>query len=112
MLLMRRLVLLLACAAVLAASPVQLVSTASYTNYLQNQLYTHNGDNRGFGAQHDLARTNIYNLFAGFGLATSLDSTRACSSSPSIAKSRGSSAALRTPAAIAVMISAVWCRSI
>jgi Zn-dependent M28 family amino/carboxypeptidase len=50
------------------------VSQASYTDYLNNSLYTHDGDNRGIGGtEHDLARTNIYNAFSGFGLTTSLD---------------------------------------
>jgi Zn-dependent M28 family amino/carboxypeptidase len=35
-------------------------------------LYTHLGDNRGFGAEHDLARANIYSEFDSFGLSTSL----------------------------------------
>jgi Zn-dependent M28 family amino/carboxypeptidase len=50
------------------------VSQTSYQHYLADVLYTHTGDNRGVGgAQHDLARTNIYNLFQSFGLQTSLD---------------------------------------
>ena len=50
------------------------VSLASYTGYLDDQLYTHTGDNRGLtGAEHDLARDNIEMLLGGFGLATSLD---------------------------------------
>jgi len=52
---------------------VDQVSQASYTDYLDNSLYTHNGDNRGFGAEHDLARSNIYNAFDSFGLTTDLD---------------------------------------
>jgi Zn-dependent M28 family amino/carboxypeptidase len=54
---------------------VDQVSQVSYTHYLSddNFLYTHNGDNRGYGPQHDLARTNIYNTFESFGLSTSLD---------------------------------------
>lgn len=51
---------------------VQGISQTSYTNYLQNDLYTRTGDNRGFGAEHDLARTSIYNSFASFGLQTTL----------------------------------------
>jgi hypothetical protein len=39
------------------------VSEASYRDYLDNWLYTHAGDNRGFGAQHDMARDNIEALF-------------------------------------------------
>jgi hypothetical protein len=50
------------------------VSQASYTNYLDNTLYTHDGSNRGLsGAQHDPAQTNISSALSGFGLATSLD---------------------------------------
>jgi len=50
------------------------VSQASYTSYLNDSLYTHTGDNRGLaGAEHDLARTNVYNGFASFGLTTSLE---------------------------------------
>jgi len=53
---------------------VAAVDQASYTSYLTDSLYTHNGDNRGIGgAQHDLARTNIYNAFVAFGLTTSLE---------------------------------------
>jgi Zn-dependent M28 family amino/carboxypeptidase len=48
------------------------VSAGSYQGYLDNQLYAHDGDNRGFGADHDPARTNIYNDFLSFGLTTSL----------------------------------------
>jgi autotransporter-associated beta strand protein len=45
-----------------------LVSQSAYTDVHVNSLYTHAGNNRGYGAQHDLARTNIYNAFANFGL--------------------------------------------
>lgn len=49
------------------------ISQTSYTDYLDNFLYTHDGDNRGIGgAEHDLARDSIYGEFASFGLATSL----------------------------------------
>ncbi len=51
---------------------VSQVSQTTYTNYLDNMLYTHLGDNRGFGAEHDLARANIYSEFDSFGLSTSL----------------------------------------
>jgi autotransporter-associated beta strand protein len=45
------------------------VSQSAYTSFLANRLYTHTGDNRGIGgAQHDLARSNIYDTFAGLGL--------------------------------------------
>ncbi len=48
------------------------ISQSSYTSYLADYLYTHNGNNRGYGAEHDLARSNIYNLFQSFGLTTTL----------------------------------------
>ena len=51
---------------------VDQVSQTAYTNYLDNTLYTHTGSNRGIGgAQHDLARDNIYSEFNSFGLAAS-----------------------------------------
>ncbi|HUS91528.1 MAG TPA: M28 family metallopeptidase [Phycisphaerae bacterium] len=59
------------------------VSGTSYRDYLDNGLFTHAGDNRGFAnvadndylptAQHDAARDNILSLFAGLGLEASLD---------------------------------------
>lgn len=50
------------------------ISQTSYTNYLDNLLYTHLGDDRGIGGyEHDLARDNILNAFASFGLTASLD---------------------------------------
>jgi len=49
------------------------VSQASYQNYLDNYLYTYAGSNRGFGAQHDLAQTNILNEFDARGLTAYLD---------------------------------------
>lgn len=50
------------------------VSQIRYSKYLGNSLYTYSGADRGIGgAQHDLARTNIYNAFASFGLNTYLD---------------------------------------
>ena len=49
------------------------ISQSGYTDYLTNSLYTHLGDDRGLsGAEHDLARDNIYDTFAAFGLDTSL----------------------------------------
>jgi len=56
-----------------ATTMVSGISQASYTNYLDNFLYTHTGDDRGYGPEHDLARDAIYNEFANFGLQTSLD---------------------------------------
>ena len=32
-----------------------------YTHYHQDLLYTYMGDNRGFGPEHDMAQTNIFN---------------------------------------------------
>lgn len=52
---------------------VEHVSQANYTDYLDNMLYTHSGDDRGFGPEHDLARSNIRAEFESFGLQTSLD---------------------------------------
>jgi len=50
------------------------VTQADYTGY-HELLYVHNGNNRGIGgAQHDLARTNIFNTLQSFGLTTTLDS--------------------------------------
>jgi hypothetical protein len=48
------------------------INETSYTHFLEDVLYTHDGDNRGFGAEHDLARTAIYDAFVGYGLTTSL----------------------------------------
>ena len=48
------------------------ISQTSYTNYLDNLLYTHLGDDRGYGSEHDLARENIYSSFESYGLSTSL----------------------------------------
>ncbi|MHC4560320.1 MAG: M28 family metallopeptidase, partial [Planctomycetota bacterium] len=54
------------------AEVVEQVSTESYMNYLLNDLYTHDGDERCFGPQHDLAQQRIRELFESFGLETSL----------------------------------------
>jgi hypothetical protein len=48
------------------------ISESSYRHFLYDVLYTHDGDNRGFGPEHDLARGAIYNTFTGYGLTTSL----------------------------------------
>jgi len=59
-----------------ASGVVELVSqvkTDSYRDFLRNDLYAHNGDDRScLGPQHDLARQRIRERFEGFGLATSL----------------------------------------
>jgi hypothetical protein len=54
------------------AEIVDQVSKESYTDYLRNDLYTHDGDERCFGLQHDLAQQRIRELFESFGLETSL----------------------------------------
>lgn len=51
---------------------VNQVSLESYTNYLQNDLYTHDGDERCLGPQHDVAQQQIQRLFEGFGLTVNL----------------------------------------
>ncbi len=51
---------------------VDQVSQDNYSYYLDDLLYTHTGDDRGFGSEHDLARANIFNEFDSFGLQTSL----------------------------------------
>jgi hypothetical protein len=66
----------LRCEGVSAASVADLVeqvSRDSYMNYLQNNLFAHDGDDRCYGPAHDLARQNIQERFEGFGLSTSLD---------------------------------------
>ena len=52
---------------------VDQVSQDNYSNYLDYLLYTHTGDNRGYGSEHDLARANIFNEFDSFGLQTTLN---------------------------------------
>ena len=49
------------------------IDEASYTHVHQDLLYTHTGDNRGFGIEHDLARDNIFDWFESLGLQTSLE---------------------------------------
>jgi hypothetical protein len=49
------------------------VSEASYRDFLDNWLFTHAGDNRGFGLEHDLARGNIETLFLIWGLDVALE---------------------------------------
>ena len=69
--------MLFATAPVLASGMGQVaaaqVSEASYRHYLDDMLYTHAGDNRGFGPEHDLAQANIAALFASFGLTVTLE---------------------------------------
>jgi len=61
--------------AVTVGEVVGQVSQSSYTDYLNNHLYTHTGNSRGITGsnQHDLARTEIYNSFSSFGMTTTLD---------------------------------------
>jgi Zn-dependent M28 family amino/carboxypeptidase len=51
---------------------VNQVSQTTYSYYLDDMLYTHLGDNREWGPEHDLAQSNIYGEFESFGLSTSL----------------------------------------
>lgn len=51
-------------------SVVNDIRESSYKHFIEDQLYTRLGDNRGFGPQHDLARENIASYFAGLGLTT------------------------------------------
>jgi hypothetical protein len=51
---------------------VEQVSQTTYRHYLDDMLYTHLGDDRQWGEEHDLARENIYSEFNSFGLDTSL----------------------------------------
>jgi hypothetical protein len=51
----------------------QQVSQANYKHYLEDLLYTFLGDNRGFGPEHDLARTNIHDTLQSFGLTVTLE---------------------------------------
>ena len=65
----------LPCESVSAASVADIVgqiNLESYTNYLRDDLYTHDGDERCFGPQHDLAQQRIQELFEGFGLESNL----------------------------------------
>jgi hypothetical protein len=49
---------------------VSQVNTKSYRDYVRNDLYAHDGDDRSCtGAQHDPARQNIKKRFESFGLA-------------------------------------------
>ena len=65
----------------LSATIQDVVNTVSYDSYRSylgypgdttNPLFTQEGNNRYYtSTQHDLARTNIFNMFSGFGLTTS-----------------------------------------
>jgi hypothetical protein len=47
---------------------VDQIDVDSYYDFLYNQLYTHPGDDRGFGPEHDLARDNIQGFLESYGL--------------------------------------------
>ncbi len=51
------------------------ISRASLQDYLDNHLYTHDGDDRHYssGPEHDLAQANIFDHFVAEGLDTYLD---------------------------------------
>ncbi|MBU0640180.1 MAG: M28 family peptidase [Planctomycetes bacterium] len=49
-----------------------LVEEAQYQWVLDDMLYTHYGDDRGWGPEHDLAQANIQMLFEDYGLVTNL----------------------------------------
>lgn len=55
------------------ADIVELVSVDSYTHYLYDRLYTHDGDDRKYGPEHNLARDNIFEDFSDMGLDVALD---------------------------------------
>lgn len=50
-----------------------MVRQESYRHIHMDLLYTHAGDNRGFGPEHDLARANIFSQFQSFGLDVALE---------------------------------------
>ncbi len=50
----------------------QEVTQSNYVDLMDNWLYTHDGHNRGFGVQHDLARDNIQTLFENYGWSVEL----------------------------------------
>lgn len=52
---------------------VDQVDVANYQHILDDLLYTHPGDNRGYGKEHDLARANIVSTFESYSLDVSLD---------------------------------------
>ncbi|MHC4695395.1 MAG: M28 family metallopeptidase [Planctomycetota bacterium] len=57
----------------MARAAAKQVSEDSYRYFLDDMLYTHLGDDRGFGPEHDLAQANIAMLFADFGLTVTLE---------------------------------------
>jgi len=68
--------LLSCCVPVFASSIwgcVDQVSVSSYSNYLNNLLQTHNGDNRGNGTDHNGVRDALAAQLQSFGLLTSIE---------------------------------------
>jgi hypothetical protein len=51
---------------------VEQVSMDNYIDLMDNWLYTHDGDDRGYGPEHDLAMDNIVDLFESYGLSVEL----------------------------------------
>jgi hypothetical protein len=49
------------------------VSEANYIDLMDNWLYTHAGDDRGYGPEHDLAMDNIALLMESYGLTVALE---------------------------------------
>ena len=60
----------LTCQAATVSDIVGQVSTASYQNYLDNSLFTHDGQSRYWFDKHDQAQANIGAAFGSFGLTT------------------------------------------
>ncbi len=52
---------------------VALVSEEAYRHVHADLLYTHNGDDRGFGPEHNLAQANIVQLLESYGLEVTLE---------------------------------------
>ena len=64
----------LAAASDMGQAAADQVSVTSYQNFMNNSLYTHNGNSRGeSGAQHDPARNNIRSILESYGLASTLE---------------------------------------
>lgn len=49
------------------------VNRTQYQHYLDDLLYAHTGQDRAYGTEHDMARTNIVDQLTAFGLQTSLE---------------------------------------
>lgn len=59
---------LTAAAQITVGQLVNQFSVAQYRDTVDNRLYTRTGHNRGFGAEHDLARQFLFNSYQSFGL--------------------------------------------